>query len=66
MNKKTFLLEATAYPNVLWKVDMENGNPKLYSLRGAIKAAFNWIRYADTVGGQARILDAATKKVVWR
>ena len=65
MNKKIFLLETTAYPNVLWKVDMLGNKRRLFSFNAAIKKALKWIRYADTVGGQARIVDSTTNKIVW-
>lgn len=43
---------------------LANGATKPYTFRGAIESARRWESIADTIGGQAKVIDLTTKQVL--
>lgn len=59
--KKYYVVKYSAYPYGHW-----SSNNKRLTLNDAKKAANKWYSYADTIGGQAKIIDTRTNKDIGR
>jgi hypothetical protein len=59
--KKIFIVEASGHGSSF----VRDADLKLLSLEDAKKDADHWVSHADTIGGQARVVNIETNEVVY-